>query len=226
MNNNTKRILSKRPDGKNAANYPRANMSGKEYKIHRLVAEYFVNNPNPEKFNVVNHIDGNKKNNLYTNLEWCDQLHNVRHARKLGLYPSSEGELNSHSKLKEEDVLLIWSTDMPIEEIVEKYGLTNGSAEMIRHKTTWKYLKPKFYEMFGEDIDIRHRTKRKEEWVRNKTKLSDSDIKEIYALAHESKLTVVKIKELYNISDQTYYSIKNKKSAISQLVLDGYIHEN
>lgn len=44
-------------------------------QIHRLVAEYFV----PGKFDgaVVNHIDGNPRNNRADNLEWTTQLDNV-----------------------------------------------------------------------------------------------------------------------------------------------------
>ena len=221
INNMTGRELSLRPDG---GGYPRANMNNKEYKMHRLVASHFIENPNPEKYNVINHIDGNKKNNLYTNLEWCDQSYNVRHALSIGLIPSATGELNANSILKEEDVLLIWSTDMPVKEIAKKYGLTEGTSVMIRNKTLWQHLKPKFYELYGKELEIKHKRKRKEEWVRNKTKLTEVEIKEIYDLSH-SDVQVIKIKEKYNISDQTYYSIKNKKSAISQLVLDGYIHD-
>ena len=37
--------------------------------IHRLVAQAFVPNSNIEEFKVVNHIDEDKYNNNYTNLE-------------------------------------------------------------------------------------------------------------------------------------------------------------
>lgn len=59
------------------------NGKGVRYKAHRLVAMMFLEMI--EGKNVVNHIDGNKLNNHYTNLEWCDQYHNNKHARDTGL---------------------------------------------------------------------------------------------------------------------------------------------
>ena len=49
-------------------------------KVHRLVALLFIGNP-PLNKNMINHIDGNKTNNHYTNLEWCDSYENNKHAR-------------------------------------------------------------------------------------------------------------------------------------------------
>lgn len=45
--------------------------------VHRLVAEIWVKNPHPIKYNVVNHIDEDKTNNRADNLEWCTQKYNV-----------------------------------------------------------------------------------------------------------------------------------------------------
>lgn len=56
---------------------------GKDYKIHRLVAQTFI--PNPDDLPQVNHIDGNKMNNCVDNLEWCSQSHNIKHAYDNGL---------------------------------------------------------------------------------------------------------------------------------------------
>lgn len=47
---------------------------------HRLVAQYFVENPNPKKYDIVNHKDLNKLNNTKENLEWTDIQGNTQHA--------------------------------------------------------------------------------------------------------------------------------------------------
>ena len=44
---------------------------------HRLVAQYFCDNPND--YNTVNHINGIKTHNFVSNLEWCTQQHNIHH---------------------------------------------------------------------------------------------------------------------------------------------------
>lgn len=57
------------------------------YKIHRLVAQSFIPNHDDYK-NVVNHKDGNKLNNHYTNLEWVTSKENNYHAWKNNLNQS------------------------------------------------------------------------------------------------------------------------------------------
>ena len=51
-----------------------------EWKVHRLVATYFV--PNPNNYTDINHIDENKQNNCVDNLEWCDKTYNNNYGHR------------------------------------------------------------------------------------------------------------------------------------------------
>lgn len=65
--------------------------------VHRLVAKYFVSNPYNKL--EVNHKDGNKSNNLFTNLEWVTSSENRIHSyRVLGVIPYTKGKFGKLSK--------------------------------------------------------------------------------------------------------------------------------
>ena len=61
------------------------NGTKRHYRTHRLVAILFVPNKDPKKNKIVNHIDGNKLNNYYKNLEWTTTSKNTTHAFETGL---------------------------------------------------------------------------------------------------------------------------------------------
>lgn len=64
--------------------------SGKNMSVHRLVANVFCPRPKRHKNTpltelIVNHIDGDKSNNNWYNLEWVNSSENQRHALDTGL---------------------------------------------------------------------------------------------------------------------------------------------
>lgn len=55
----------------------RFNLGGKNYYVHRLVAEHFING---DRSLDINHKDGNKKNNSVDNLEFVTKSQNMLHS--------------------------------------------------------------------------------------------------------------------------------------------------
>ena len=63
----------------------------KLFKAHRLTLETF--SPSIDTKLQINHKDGDKHNNLITNLEWCTAQQNIQHSWDLGL------RADTHSKI-------------------------------------------------------------------------------------------------------------------------------
>lgn len=56
------------------------NHKSRTFKIHRIVAQVFLSNPN--NYTEVNHKDENKKNNKVDNLEFCTHIYNQNYGSK------------------------------------------------------------------------------------------------------------------------------------------------
>lgn len=67
--------------------------------LHRIIAQAFI--PNSNNLNCVNHIDGDKKNNKISNLEWVTKADNNRHAYKTGLANTEKAVIAKNIKTGE-----------------------------------------------------------------------------------------------------------------------------
>lgn len=76
----------------------RLDMSHNYRRVHRMVAESFI--PNPDNKSYVNHIDGNKLNPRIHNLEWVTAKENSQHAVKTGLYRPARPRKLTHDDIR------------------------------------------------------------------------------------------------------------------------------
>ena len=90
--------------------YPTVCIKGKQYYVHRLVAEKFLDNP--DNLREVNHIDGRKHNNDISNLEWVSSSDNTKHGWDSGLL-KPDGLVKNRRKLSPEQVIEIRSRYEP-----------------------------------------------------------------------------------------------------------------
>lgn len=91
---------------------------------HILVAECFLNKVKGKT--EVNHIDGNKHNNIVSNLEWCTRIENGIHAFNIGLH-------KPHTPKNRKGVLVVYSNGSKIsyQSITEASDALGISASSI-----------------------------------------------------------------------------------------------
>lgn len=135
------RIISIKPD--NVGYFACVLSNGKNkktFKVHRLIAEAFI--PNPENKPCVNHINGVKDDNRLENLEWVTYSENTKHAFDTGLMKTTKGDECSWSKVNEQQVLEIRKSKgiVSYSKMSEKYGISITTISNIINKKSWKHI--------------------------------------------------------------------------------------
>lgn len=102
----------------------------KHYRLHRLLAEHFISNP--ENKRTVNHKDGNKWNLDLANLEWATDSENNQHAYDMGLrvgyYKGKHSPASKPICIKDKEGQII-GTYASINHAAINVGLHRGTIE-------------------------------------------------------------------------------------------------
>lgn len=105
--------------------------------VHRAVAEAFI--PNPYNYDFVNHIDGNKLNNVVSNLEWVDRGMNAEHAYLQGLNTRS-----GYSEKQIEMVCRLLILKVPHVQIERMTGVDRKTISDVYRGRRWINVSSKF----------------------------------------------------------------------------------
>lgn len=197
----------------------------KTFLIQRLVALTFVPNLYPDECHIVDHKDGNPKNNYYRNLQWCNQYFNC--IRKYTTNTIILGEDSKISKLTNQEVLEIYDlankSPLTNAEIANEYGLSSRYISDIKNGIYWTHIinhnletciifangKPKKRHKHTPKNNIEKRI------MHPHTNLSITDVKEIFYLIWKSPYDYKEIMELYNLpSHKQVFKIKNAQMFI------------
>ena len=121
----------------------------KQKSVHRLVAEVYCDGYNP--MYDVNHIDGNKLNNHYSNLEWVTRSQNCQHSYDNGLskkrigHTDTIGTKNAMAKLNEQIVCdirrLYESKNFTYQQLADMFYVNQTTIYYIIQRKTWKHVK-------------------------------------------------------------------------------------
>lgn len=111
------------------------------HMAHILVGNYFVQNPEKKPF--INHLDGDRSNNHYLNLEWSTNSENQLHSYHILGRRAVKGEANGLSKLKEADIFNIRrmrTEGKTILAIADVYDVSFETIRKIIIGKNWSWL--------------------------------------------------------------------------------------
>ena len=134
----TGRVIVQRLNDKGYANVETCHEGKrKHYRVARLVCEAWHGPPPFSKAQAA-HLDGNKLNNVPSNLAWTTNKENARHRILHGTQPC--GTSHGLAKLSEQDVRRIRSSRLTNEALAEELGVGSANICHIRKGRLWRHV--------------------------------------------------------------------------------------
>jgi hypothetical protein len=124
--------------GANLDGYPMAQLEGKRFGVHVLVAAAFIG-PRPEGMQV-NHKNGVKTDNRPPNLEYVTASENVKHAFATGLATAARGEANGKARLTAGEAAYAKRAPGTNAEVAAELGVSRCTVDAIRKGRNWRHL--------------------------------------------------------------------------------------
>lgn len=158
-------------------------------KIHRAVAESFIENP--YNYPVINHKDGDKLNNNVENLEWCTYQYNTIHAINMGLLKFDSIKvvcLNTGEVFDDVHNAASWCGLKSSRSIMDNINGKAGYAG--RHPNTNEFLR------WGKDLD-------------NKSVSSSNSSRP--KILHKEKIICITTGQVFNSANEAgvFYNLKS-----------------
>lgn len=115
----------------------------KHHRVHRLVAEAFIENPN--NLTEINHKDENKQNNTIENLEWCTREYNLAY----GTHNQRSAASRINHPKRSKQVLCVETGKIypSTRDVARQLGFSQGNISQYcngklkqAYGYTWKYV--------------------------------------------------------------------------------------
>ena len=134
----------KRSDGYIGVGFYSNPFKSRVYLVHRLVLLSFIGSP-PTKKHQAAHWDGNKENNILTNLRWATQSENNLDKKRHGTFtnPRMLGEANHKAKLTEEKVRQVrqlHASGHTIRSLSRKFNITYQAMKAVVQRKHWAHV--------------------------------------------------------------------------------------
>lgn len=195
----------------NSSNYKKVVLNGKNSYVHRLVAEAFCDNH--DNLCEVNHKDGNKWNNNYTNLEWVTKSENAQHAFDMGLrtisgYTRYKVSKSAHrfTDYEIEEIRKMYYDGMTKQEIADKIGCYSSTICDILNGHTYREIEMTPYDTAKLLID--NLNDLREKYLETKSKDVWWQMIQLLPSSYNQKRTV---QLNYQVLKQMYFARRNHK---------------